>query len=74
MAKVRVAAFSISLDGFGAGPRQDIEHPLGVRGTELQSWFFETQIFKKMHGQSGGSHGIDNDLPRSLLKTSAHGF
>jgi dihydrofolate reductase len=62
MPKVRVAAFSISLDGFGAGPRQDIEHPLGIRGTELHSWFFETQIFKKMHGESGGSHGIDNDF------------
>ena len=62
MAKVRVAAFSISLDGFGAGPRQDIEHPLGVRGTELHSWFFETQICKKMRGQSAGSHGIDNDF------------
>ena len=62
MSKVRIAAFSISLDGFGAGLHQDLEHPLGVRGTELHSWFFETEIFKKMHGQSGGSHGIDNDF------------
>jgi dihydrofolate reductase len=68
MSKVRIAAFSISLDGFGAGPRQDLEHPLGIRGTELHSWFFETEIFKKMHGQSGGSHGIDNDFAAQSLQ------
>lgn len=62
MSKVRVAAFSVSIDGFGAGPRQDLQNPLGVRGTELHSWFFHTEIFKKMHGQSGGSTGIDNDM------------
>jgi len=62
MSKVRVAAFSISIDGFGAGTRQDLQNPLGVRGTELHSWFFQTEIFKKMHGQSGGNKGIDNDF------------
>jgi dihydrofolate reductase len=62
MGKVKVAAFSISLDGFGAGPEQDLNHPLGVRGFELHSWFLNTTIFKKMHDQSGGSHGIDNDF------------
>ena len=62
MSKVRVAAFSVSIDGFGAGPRQDLQNPLGVRGTELHSWFFQTEIFKKMHGQSGGVTGIDNDI------------
>jgi dihydrofolate reductase len=62
MGKVRVAAFSISLDGFGAGPRQDINNPLGVRGLELHSWFFGTEVFKKFHGQGGeGSKGVDND-------------
>lgn len=62
--KVRVAAFSISLDGFGAGPRQDLNNPLGVRGTELHAWFFKTDAFKKMHGQDGGTGtlGIDNDF------------
>jgi hypothetical protein len=50
MSKVRVAAFSVSLDGFGAGPRQDLENPLGVRGTELHEWFFRTELFKKMAG------------------------
>jgi dihydrofolate reductase len=62
MSKVKVAAFSISLDGYGAGPRQSLEHPLGVRGTELHGWFFPTDVFKKMQGQSGGSTGIDNDM------------
>lgn len=63
MSKVRVAAFSISIDGFGAGPRQNLQNPLGVRGLELHSWFFNTEAFKKMHGQAdGGSRGIDNDF------------
>ncbi len=62
MSKVRVAAFSISIDGFGAGPRQDLQNPLGVRGTELHEWFFHTDIFKKIQGQSGGSTGIDNQM------------
>jgi dihydrofolate reductase len=61
MSRVRVGAFSVSLDGFGAGPRQDIDNPLGVRGMELHSWFMQTEVFKKMHGESGGRLGIDND-------------
>jgi dihydrofolate reductase len=61
MSKVRVAAFSVSLDGFWAVPRQDLENPLGVRGMELHSGFMKTEIFNKMHGQSGGTQGIDND-------------
>jgi dihydrofolate reductase len=62
MSKVKVAAFSISLDGFGAGPRQDLNNPLGVRGFELHSWFKDTAVFQEMHGGSGGSHGVDNDF------------
>ena len=64
MPKVRVAAFSISLDGFGAGPRQDINNPLGVRGLELHKWFFDTEVFKKMHGGSSeaATKGVDNDF------------
>src|SRR5579859_4026701 len=60
--RIKVAAFSISIDGFGAGPRQDLENPLGVRGTELHKWFFPTETFRKMTGQSGGSGGVDNDF------------
>ena len=78
MPKVRVAAFSISLDGFGAGPRQDLQNPLGIRGLELHKWFFQTEIFGKIHAQSkdsqatdaahasastpSGTTGIDNDF------------
>jgi dihydrofolate reductase len=60
--KVKVAAFSISIDGFGAGPRQDLHNPLGVRGTELLNWFFLTEVFKRMTGEGGGTRGVDNDM------------
>lgn len=62
MSRVRVAAFSISLDGYGAGPRQDLQNPLGVRGLELHQWFFQTEVFNKIHGKGGGVQGIDNDI------------
>jgi len=68
MSKVRVAAFSISLDGFGAGPRQDLNNPLGIRGPEIFSWFFQTEVFKKMYGQEGGSHGVDNGMARKSFE------
>ncbi|MEP7005267.1 MAG: dihydrofolate reductase family protein [Sphingomonas bacterium] len=59
MAKVRVGAFSISVDGFGAGPDQDVDNPLGVRGKELHHWAFATRTFRTMFGEEGGSTGID---------------
>ncbi len=62
MSKVIVAAFSISLDGFGAGPRQDLKNPLGLRGPELHRWFYPTTVFRKMTGQDGGTTGVDNDF------------
>ena len=63
MAKVRVQSFSISLDGYSAGPSQSLENPLGVRGPELFQWFFPTRVFQKMHGQAGdGETGIDNGM------------
>ena len=60
MAIIRVAAFSVSLDGFGAGLHQGLKEPLGVRGTGLPRWFFKTKVFRKMLGTEGGSEGIDN--------------
>lgn len=60
MSKVKVAAFAVSLDGFGAGPNQSLENPLGVRGTELHKWFFKTRIFQTMHGNSEGVEDVDN--------------
>lgn len=62
MSKVKVSAFSVSLDGFGAGPLQDRENPLGVRGLELHTWFLKTVAFREMHQLSGGSQGVDNDF------------
>lgn len=62
MSKVKVSAFSVSLDGFGAGPLQDLENPLGVRGFELHAWFQKTQVFRKMHNLAGGTPGVDNDF------------
>lgn len=59
MGQVRVAGFSLSLDGFGAGPEQSLQDPLGQRGTELFRWFFGTKTFKAMVGQAGGSEGVD---------------
>ena len=63
MSQVRVAAFSVSLEGFGAGPRQNLQNPLGVRGHEMFGWFFNTRTFQKMHGGGEkGSEGIDNQM------------
>ncbi len=61
MSIVRVNSFSVSLDGYGAGPRQSLEAPLGIRGPELFEWFFSTRTWKQMHGHEGGSAGIDNE-------------
>ena len=60
MSKVRVAAFAVSLDGFGAGPNQSLENPLGVRGTELHTWMFKTKVFQQMYGNGDGVEDIDN--------------
>ncbi len=59
MSKVRVAAFSLSVDGFGAGPEQTLNDPVGKRGTELFEWFFPTQAFQAMFGKEGESEGVD---------------
>jgi len=59
MTKVRVAGFSLSLDGYGAGPEQSLQDPLGKRGKELHQWAFGTKTFKTMFGQEGGSEGVD---------------
>jgi len=62
MSKLRVASFSLSLDGYGAGPDQSLENPLGVGGMALHEWAFETRTFRKMFGQDGGATGIDDDF------------
>ncbi|EHR70673.1 dihydrofolate reductase [Burkholderiales bacterium JOSHI_001] len=63
MPKLRVEGFTISLDGFGAGPRQDINNPLGVGGTSLHRWALTTRTFQKnLFGNDGGEIGIDDDF------------
>jgi dihydrofolate reductase len=61
MAKLRVHSFSVSLDGYGAGPNQTVDNPLGVGGERLHEWIFETRFGRQMLGQEGGSEGFDND-------------
>ena len=63
MPKVRVQAFGVSLDGYGAGPDQSLQNPLGVRGPEIMQWFFPTQVFRKVVlGQADGETGVDNSM------------
>jgi dihydrofolate reductase len=62
MSKVKVLNFTISLDGYGAGPHQTLETPLGIGGENLHPWMLHTREFMKMTGKSGGSAGTDNSL------------
>ncbi len=63
MSKVKVAAFSVSLDGYGAGRAQSLEAPLGRGGEQLHKWVWPTRTFRaKVLGQSGGTTGIDDDF------------
>jgi dihydrofolate reductase len=62
MTRVRVHNFSISLDGFGAGPNQKVETPLGVGGEELHDWFVVTKTFRSVQGMDGGEEGTDDDI------------
>jgi dihydrofolate reductase len=62
LSKVKVSAFTLSLDGFGAGPNQDLENPLGMRGNELHTWMRKTKVFQDMIGGSGGATDRDNNF------------
>jgi dihydrofolate reductase len=62
MSKLRVHCFSVSLDGYSAGPNQDLENPVGVGGLAVFGWQFATRTHHQMHGKDGGTTGIDNDL------------
>jgi len=67
MSRICVRSFAVSIDGYGAGPNQDLQHPLGVNGPELMEWFFATRVWRRMNGEAGGETGTDNDI-------AAHGF
>ncbi|MBX3388568.1 MAG: dihydrofolate reductase family protein [Phycisphaeraceae bacterium] len=60
--RLRVLCFSLSLDGYGAGPAQSLENPLGLRGSELFNWFMTTRTWRQMQNQSGGDTGGDDDI------------
>ena len=68
MGKVRVAGFAVSIDGFGAGPDQSLENPLGKRGPELMQWFFPTRTFRSMVGKDGGTEGTDDRFARAAME------
>lgn len=62
MAKLRVACFSLSIDGFGAGPDQSLGNPLGIGGLALHEWFFPTKTFQQVLGKGSGTTGPDEDF------------
>jgi dihydrofolate reductase len=62
MPKLRVHSLAISIDGYGAGPSQDLDNPLGVGGIALHKWMFPTRTFQQMLGNDGGSTGKDDEF------------
>ena len=63
MSSVRVSAFTVSVDGYGAGPEQGLAHPLGRGGERLHEWLIPTRAFQRMHSTKGeGSTGVDDDF------------
>ena len=60
--RVRVESFTISPDGYGAGPDQGVENPLGVGGEALHDWVVATRSWRQMHGKEGGTTGVDDDF------------
>jgi dihydrofolate reductase len=70
MPKVRVSSFAVSLDGYGAGPFQNIDNPLGVGGPDLFEWFFATRTWRQMHGKEGGSTDVDDEWARRGMQNA----
>ena len=72
MSRLCVRAFSVSLDGYGAGPDQSLENPLGANGMNLHQWAFKTRTFRKMFGQDGGDTDVDDEFAaRSFTNVGA---
>ena len=67
MPKVRIDAFAVSLDGFGAGPDQSLQNPLGRGGEGLHQWFFPTRTFQGMYGKGEGTTGADDRFAAASL-------
>ena len=62
MSRLRVNSFSVSLDGYGAGPNQTVQDPLGVGGETLHHWVVGTRTFQTILGNEGGSTGVDDEF------------
>jgi dihydrofolate reductase len=62
VSRLRVQSFAVSIDGYGAGPNQDLQNPLGLGGPELFEWFFQTRVWRRMHGYDDGETGVDNEI------------
>ena len=62
MPKLRVHAMAMSIDGFGAGPEQSLANPLGIGGLAMHDWAFKTRAFHRVHGEEGGTTGVDDDF------------
>ncbi len=72
LSKLKVSAFSVSIDGYGAGPDQSLQNPLGAGGMALHEWAFPTQTFQRMFGNASGSTGVDEDFAaRSFANVGA---
>ena len=72
MSKLKVHAFSMSIDGYGAGPDQSLENPLGVGGMSLHEWFFHTRTFQQLSGKDGGDSDMDDEFAqRSFVNIGA---
>src|SRR4051812_17409223 len=68
MSKLRVQCFGLSLDGYGAGPNQELENPLGVGGHAMFQWFFPPRTFQAMQGAAGGTTDINDAMARSAFE------
>src|SRR5216683_481633 len=62
MGKLRVHNMAISIDGYGAGPNQTLENPLGIGGPGLHEWIFKTRTGLRMLGEEGGDEGLDDQF------------
>jgi len=72
LSKLKVSAFSVSIDGYGAGPDQSLQNPLGVGGEALHEWAFPTRTFQRMFGNGSGTLGVDEDFAaRSFANVGA---
>lgn len=68
MGKVIVAAYTVSLDGFGAGPNQSLQRPMGEGTESLHSWMFQTRMFHRMIGKEGGREDVNNEFAEKSMQ------